>query len=82
MNDCRCCRAAAHHSNGGSKQQDARYSLCLLAEYLACKPRFNPVRALHGESEFLEPGQFPEMRALVKHLGFDCVAGEEPGWRV
>ncbi len=60
----------------------ARYSLCLLAEYLACKPRFNPVRALHGESGFLEVGQFAEMRTLIEHLGFDFVSGDVPGWRV
>lgn len=60
----------------------ARHSLCLLAEYLACEPRFNSVHALHGESGFLEAGQLSEMRALVEHLGFDFVPGVEPGWRV
>jgi YkoP domain len=62
--------------------QRGRHSLHLLAAYLACEPRFNRVRVLHGESGFLELSQFPEMRALVEHWGFDFMEGETPGWRV
>lgn len=59
-----------------------RYSLRLLAAYLAREPRFDSVRALYGEFGFLEIDQLPEMRALVEHLGFEFIAGDAPGWRV
>ncbi len=60
----------------------ARYSLRLLAVYLTREPRFDSIRALHGEFGFLEIDQLPEMRALVEHLGFEFTTGDAPGWRV
>ncbi len=59
-----------------------RYSLQLLAYYLAREPRFIQIRALHAELGVLELGQFPEMCALVEHLGFEFVVGDAPGWRI
>jgi hypothetical protein len=59
-----------------------RYSLRLLADYLADEPRFDSIRALHAELGFLELDQFPEMRTLVEHLGFEFVVDDAPGWRV
>lgn len=62
--------------------QHARYSLRLLATFLAREPRFDSIRALHSELGLLEPNQFPEVRRLVEHLGFDFRTGDAPGCRV
>ncbi len=67
---------------GIEMERHGQHSLRLLAVYLAHEPRFDPVRALHGEIGFLEFNQFPEMRVLVEHLGFEFTAADAPGWRV
>ena len=75
-------RGGASLNWGIDMTRRARHSLGLLAAYLAGESRFDQIRALHGESGFLELSQFPEMRTLVEHLGFDFVTGDAPGWRV
>ncbi len=62
--------------------QRVRHSLGLLANYLPHEPRFDSIRALHGELGFLELNQFLEASMLVEHLGFDFRTGDAPGIRI
>ncbi len=59
-----------------------RYSLGLLAAYLAHASRWDNVQALHGTVGFLEMEHAGEMRTLVEHLGFEFIVGETPGWKI
>ncbi len=57
-----------------------RYSLRLLAVYLAHELCWDGVNALHGTDGFLEMEHADEMRTLVEHLGFEFMIRATPGW--